>query len=161
MQKSPMTVAGEKSLREELIQLKTVERPKVIAAIAEAREHGDLKENAEYHAAREQQGFIEGRLQEIEGKLSNAQVIDVTTLPKVGKVVFGVTVDLLNLDTDEEVTYTLVGEDEADVKIGKISFSSPIARGLIGKEEGDVAHIKTPRGDVEFEIGEIRYGEEG
>ncbi len=161
MQKSPMTVAGEKSLREELTQLKTVERPKVIAAIAEAREHGDLKENAEYHAAREQQGFIEGRLQEIEGKLSNAQVIDVTTLPKVGKVVFGVTVDLLNLDTDEEVTYTLVGEDEADVKIGKISFSSPIARGLIGKEEGDVAHIKTPRGDVEFEIGEIRYGEEG
>lgn len=156
-----MTVAGEKSLREELTQLKTVERPKVIAAIAEAREHGDLKENAEYHAAREQQGFIEGRLQEIEGKLSNAQVIDVTTLPKVGKVVFGVTVDLLNLDTDEEVTYTLVGEDEADVKIGKISFSSPIARGLIGKEEGDVAHIKTPRGDVEFEIGEIRYGEEG
>ncbi|NLW04454.1 MAG: transcription elongation factor GreA [Pseudomonadaceae bacterium] len=161
MQKSPMTVAGEKSLREELTQLKTVERPKVIAAIAEAREHGDLKENAEYHAAREQQGFIEGRLQEIEGKLSNAQVIDVTTLPKIGKVVFGVTVDLLNLDTDEEVTYTLVGEDEADVKIGKISFSSPIARGLIGKEEGDVAHIKTPRGDVEFEIGEIRYGEEG
>lgn len=161
MQKSPMTVAGEKSLREELTQLKTVERPKVIAAIAEAREHGDLKENAEYHAAREQQGFIEGRLQEIEGKLSNAQVIDVTTLPKVGKVVFGVTVDLLNLDTDEEVTYTLVGEDEADVKIGKISFSSPIARGLIGKEEGDVAHIETPRGDVEFEIGEIRYGEEG
>ena len=160
MQKSPMTVAGEKSLREELTQLKTVERPKVIAAIAEAREHGDLKENAEYHAAREQQGFIEGRLQEIEGKLSNAQVIDVTTLPKIGKVVFGVTVDLLNLDTDEEVTYTLVGEDEADVKIGKISFSSPIARGLIGKEEGDVAHIKTPRGDVEFEIGEIRYGEE-
>lgn len=161
MQKSPMTVAGEKSLREELNQLKSVDRPKVIAAIAEAREHGDLKENAEYHAAREQQGFIEGRIQEIEGKLSNAQVIDVTTLPKVGKVVFGVTVDLLNLDTDEEVTYTLVGEDEADVKIGKISFSSPIARGLIGKEEGDVAHIKTPRGDVEFEIGEIRYGEEG
>lgn len=161
MQKSPMTVAGEKSLREELNQLKSVDRPKVIAAIAEAREHGDLKENAEYHAAREQQGFIEGRIQEIEGKLSNAQVIDVTTLPKVGKVVFGVTVDLVNLDTDEEVTYTLVGEDEADVKIGKISFSSPIARGLIGKEEGDVAHIKTPRGDVEFEIGEIRYGEEG
>lgn len=159
MQKSPMTVAGEKSLREELNQLKSVDRPKVIAAIAEAREHGDLKENAEYHAAREQQGFIEGRIQEIEGKLSNAQVIDVTTLPKVGKVVFGVTVDLVNLDTDEEVTYTLVGEDEADVKIGKISYTSPIARGLIGKEEGDVAHIKTPKGDVEFEIGEIRYGE--
>ena len=160
MQKSPMTVAGEKSLREELNQLKSVDRPKVIAAIAEAREHGDLKENAEYHAAREQQGFIEGRIQEIEGKLSNAQVIDVTTLPKVGKVVFGVTVDLVNLDTDEEVTYTLVGEDEADVKIGEISYTSPIARGLIGKEEGDVAHIKTPKGDVEFEIGEIRYGEE-
>lgn len=159
MQKSPMTVAGEKSLREELNQLKTVARPRVIAAIADAREHGDLKENAEYHAAREEQGFIEGRLQEIEGKLSNAQVIDVTTLPKVGKVVFGVTVDLINLDTDEAVTYTLVGEDEADVVKGKISYSSPIARGLIGKEEGDVAHIKTPRGDVEYEIGEIRYGE--
>ncbi len=160
MQKSPMTVAGEKSLREELTQLKTVERPKVIAAIAEAREHGDLKENAEYHAAREQQGFIEGRIQEIEGKLSNAQVIDVTTLPRAGKVVFGVTVDLTNLDTDEEVTYTLVGEDEANVNLGKISFNSPIARGLIGKEEGEVAHIKTPRGDVEYEIGDIRYGEE-
>lgn len=159
MQKSPMTVAGEKSLREELNQLKTVARPRVIAAIADAREHGDLKENAEYHAAREEQGFIEGRLQEIEGKLSNAQVIDVTTLPKVGKVVFGVTVDLINLDTDEAVTYTIVGEDEADVVKGKISYSSPIARGLIGKEEGDVAHIKTPRGDVEYEIGEIRYGE--
>lgn len=159
MQKSPMTVAGEKSLREELNQLKTVARPRVIAAIADAREHGDLKENAEYHAAREEQGFIEGRLQEIEGKLSNAQVIDVTTLPKVGKVVFGVTVDLINLDTDEAVTYTLVGEDEADVVKGKISYSSPIARGLIGKEEGDVAHIKTPRGDVEYEVGEIRYGE--
>lgn len=159
MQKSPMTVAGEKSLREELTQLKTVARPKVIAAIADAREHGDLKENAEYHAAREEQGFIEGRLQEIEGKLSNAQVIDVTTLPKVGKVVFGVTVDLINLDTDEAVTYTIVGEDEANVNKGKISYSSPIARGLIGKEEGDVAHIKTPRGDVEYEIGEIRYGE--
>ncbi len=154
-----MTVAGEKSLREELNQLKTVARPRVIAAIADAREHGDLKENAEYHAAREEQGFIEGRLQEIEGKLSNAQVIDVTTLPKVGKVVFGVTVDLINLDTDEAVTYTLVGEDEADVVKGKISYSSPIARGLIGKEEGDVAHIKTPRGDVEYEVGEIRYGE--
>lgn len=160
MQKSPMTVAGEKSLREELAELKTVERPKVIAAIASAREHGDLKENAEYHAAREQQGFIEGRIQEIEGKLSNAQVIDVTKLPRVGKVVFGVTVDLINLDTDEEVTYTLVGEDEADVRNGKISYSSPIARGLIGKEEGEVAHIKTPRGDVEYEIGDIRYGEE-
>jgi len=159
MQKSPMTLAGEKSLREELNQLKSVDRPRVIAAIAEAREHGDLKENAEYHAAREQQGFIEGRIQEIESKLSNAQVIDVTTLPKIGKVVFGVTVDLINLDTDEEVTYTLVGEDEADVKAGKISYTSPIARGLIGKEEGDVAHIKTPKGDVEYEIGEIRYGE--
>lgn len=160
MRKSPMTLAGEKSLREELAQLKTEARPKVIAAIASAREHGDLKENAEYHAAREQQGFIEGRIQEIEGKLSNAQVIDVTTLPRAGKVVFGVTVDLINLDTDEEVTYTLVGEDEANVNLGKISFNSPIARGLIGKEEGDVAHIKTPRGDVEYEIGEIRYGEE-
>lgn len=159
MQKSPMTLAGEHSLREELNQLKSVERPRIIAAIAEAREHGDLKENAEYHAAREQQGFVEGRIQEIEGKLSNAQVIDVTSLPKTGKVVFGVTVDLINLEDDTEVTYTLVGEDEADVKAAKISYTSPIARGLIGKEAGDVAQIKTPRGEVEYEITSVRYGD--
>lgn len=160
MQKSPMTVQGEKRLREELEQLKGVERPKVIEAIAEAREHGDLKENAEYHAAREQQGFIEGRIQEIEAKLSNAQVIDISALPKTGKVVFGATVELLNLDTDEEVTYTLVGEDEADLKVNKISYTSPIARGLIGKEEGDVALIQTPKGKVEYEINKVIYGQD-
>ncbi|WP_416886502.1 transcription elongation factor GreA [Marinospirillum sp.] len=159
MQKSPMTVQGEQRLRQELEQLKTIERPKVIEAIAEAREHGDLKENAEYHAAREQQGFIEGRIQEIEAKLSVAQVIDVNSLPNNGKVVFGVTVELLNLDTDEEVTYTIVGEDEADLKVNKISFTSPIARGLIGKEEGDVANIKTPKGEVEYEITAVHYGQ--
>lgn len=159
MQKSPMTVQGEQRLRQELDRLKTIERPKVIEAIAEAREHGDLKENAEYHAAREQQGFIEGRIQEIEAKLSMAQVIDVTSLPNNGKVVFGVTVELLNLDTDEEVTYTIVGEDEADLKVNKISFTSPIARGLIGKEEGDVANIKTPKGEVEYEITAVHYGQ--
>lgn len=159
MQKSPMTVQGEQHLREELNELKSVKRPRVIEAIAEAREHGDLKENAEYHAAREEQGFIEGRIQDIEYKLSNAQVIDVTQLPKTGKVVFGATLVLLNLDTDEEVTYTLVGEDEADLKQQKISFTSPIARALIGKEEGDVAVVKTPRGEVEYEISEVIYGQ--
>lgn len=149
MNKVPMTVAGERSLREELDHLKSEARPQVIAAIAEAREHGDLKENAEYHAAREQQGFIEGRIQEIESKLSVAQVIDVTKLPKTGKVIFGVTVSLMNLDTDAEVTYRIVGEDEADIKSGRISVTSPIARALIGKEEGDVVVVKTPGGDVE------------
>ncbi|MBF8223719.1 MULTISPECIES: transcription elongation factor GreA [Halomonadaceae] len=157
MNKVPMTVAGEQRLRDELDQLKSVERPKVIAAIAEAREHGDLKENAEYHAAREQQGFIEGRIKEIEGKLGSAQVIDVTKLPKTGKVIFGVTVGLLNLDTDEEVTYRIVGEDEADIKAGRISVTSPIARALIGKEEGDVVLVKTPGGDVEYEIAGVEH----
>ncbi|GEK46500.1 transcription elongation factor GreA [Halomonas pacifica] len=157
MNKVPMTVAGEQRLRDELDQLKSVERPKVINAIAEAREHGDLKENAEYHAAREQQGFIEGRIQEIESKLSASQVIDVTKLPKTGKVIFGVTVGLLNLDTDEEVTYRIVGEDEADIKAGRISVTSPIARALIGKEEGDVVLVKTPGGDVEYEIAGVEH----
>ncbi len=157
MNKVPMTVAGEQRLRGELDQLKSVERPKVINAIAEAREHGDLKENAEYHAAREQQGFIEGRIKEIEGKLGSAQVIDVTKLPKTGKVIFGVTVGLLNLDTDEEVTYRIVGEDEADIKAGRISVTSPIARALIGKEEGDVVLVKTPGGDVEYEIAGVEH----
>lgn len=157
MNKVPMTVAGEKSLREELEHLKSTARPQVIAAIAEAREHGDLKENAEYHAAREQQGFIEGRIQEIESKLSVAQVIDVTKLPKTGKVIFGVTVSLLNLETDANVTYRIVGEDEADIKAGRISVSSPIARALIGKEEGDVAVVKTPGGDVEYEVESVEY----
>lgn len=157
MNKVPMTIAGEQSLRDELSQLKSVERPRVINAIAEAREHGDLKENAEYHAAREQQGFIEGRIQEIEAKLSMAQVIDVTKMPQTGKVIFGVTVELLNLDSDEEVRYQIVGEDEADIKAGKISVSSPIARALIGKEQGDVVVVKTPGGDVEYEISEVKY----
>ena len=132
-------------------------RPQVIAAIAEAREHGDLKENAEYHAAREQQGFIEGRIQEIESKRSGAQVIDVTKLPKTGKVIFGVTVSLLNLDSDASVTYRIVGEDEADIKAGRISVTSPIARALIGKEEGDVVVVKTPGGDVEYEIESVEH----
>ena len=157
MNKVPMTVAGERSLREELDHLKSEARPQVIAAIAEAREHGDLKENAEYHAAREQQGFIEGRIQEIESKLSVAQVIDVTKLPKTGKVIFGVTVSLMNLDTDAEVTYRIVGEDEADIKAGRISVTSPIARALIGKEEGDVVVVKTPGGDVEYEVGSVEH----
>ncbi|RTE64678.1 transcription elongation factor GreA [Amphritea opalescens] len=157
MQKFPMTVGGEKALREELDDLKTVQRPTVIASIAEAREHGDLKENAEYHAAREQQGFIEGRIQELEGKLGSAQVIDVTQIPHTGKVIFGTTVDLLNLDTDETVTYQIVGDDEANIKGGKISISSPIARALIGKEEGDVAVVQTPGGGVEYEIDQVRH----
>ncbi|WP_353980760.1 transcription elongation factor GreA [Salinicola endophyticus] len=157
MNKVPMTVHGEQALREELNHLKGEERPRVIAAIAEAREHGDLKENAEYHAAREQQGFIEGRIQEIEGKLSNAQVIDVAKMPRTGKVIFGVTVELVNLETDEEVRYRIVGEDEANIKAGKISVTSPIARALIGKSEGDVVNVRTPGGDVEYEISGVEH----
>ncbi len=153
----PMTVEGERLLREELNRLKTVDRPRIITAIAEAREHGDLKENAEYHAAREQQGFCEGRIQEIEGKLSDARVIDVTALPKTGKVIFGVTVTIINMDTDESKTYKIVGDDEADIKQNKISVSSPIARALIGKEEGEVVIVKTPGGDVEYEIDEVLH----
>ncbi|TNC92116.1 transcription elongation factor GreA [Thalassolituus sp.] len=157
MQKFPMTVEGEKALRDELQHLKTVERPQVIQAIAEAREHGDLKENAEYHAAREQQGFIEGRIQEIEGKLSNAQVIDIKTIPHSGKVLFGTTVTIINLDTDATVVYRIVGEDEADIKNNRISISSPIARALIGKEEGDVVVVQVPSGTVEYEIDEVKH----
>lgn len=152
-----MTIQGEKALREELQKLKSVERPRVIEAIAEAREHGDLKENAEYHAAREQQSFIEGRIQDIESKLSGAQVIDVTRMEKTGKVVFGTTVRLINTDTEEETRYQIVGEDEADIKQGKLSISSPIARALIGKEEGDVVLIKIPSGTVEYDIEEVQY----
>lgn len=157
MNKTPMTVQGAEALRQELIELKTVARPRVIAAIAEARAHGDLKENAEYHAAREQQSFIEGRIKDIEAKLSNAQVIDVTTLNAGGKVVFGSTVDVLDLETDEEHTYQIVGEDEADIRHGKISITSPIARALIGKMEGDEVEIEVPGGRREFEILEVRY----
>ena len=157
MNQTPMTVRGAEKLREELEYLKSDLRPKIIEAIAEARAHGDLKENAEYHAAREQQGFCEGRIQDIEGKLSKAQVIDVTKLPQTGRVVFGATVTVLKSDTEEEITYRIVGDDEADFKVGMISVNSPIARGLIGKEVDDVALIKTPAGDVEYEILEVQY----
>ena len=157
MKQIPMTVRGAELLRKELDFLKNVRRPEIIKAIAEAREHGDLKENAEYHAAREQHGFCEGRIQEIEGKLGNAQVIDVTRLPNNGKVIFGATVVLVNTDTDDEVTYQIVGDDEADIKAGLISVNSPIARGLIGKELDDTVNIVTPGGTVEFEIIEVNY----
>ncbi len=155
--KFPMTVTGEAVLREELDRLKRVERPRISQAIAEAREHGDLKENAEYHAAREQQSFAEGRIMEIEGKLANAQVIDVTAIPKTGKVIFGTTIDLINTETDETVTYRIVGEDEADVKSNLISVVSPIARALVGKEEGDVVVVRAPGGDIEYEIDQVRH----
>ena len=157
MNKVPMTVTGEAALREELEHLKKVERPRISTAIAEAREHGDLKENAEYHAAREQQSFAEGRIMEIEGKLANAQVIDVTAIPKTGKVIFGTTIDLINIDNDESVTYKIVGDDEADVKNNLISVNSPIARALIGKEEGDVVIVKAPGGDIEYEIDQVQH----
>ena len=157
MKQIPMTVEGARLLREELERLKTVERPRIITAIAEAREHGDLKENAEYHAAREQQGFCEGRIQEIEGKLSHARVIDITKIPENGKVIFGVTVKLINVETEEEVVYKIVGDDEADVKQNMISINSPIARGLIGKEEGDDVVIKVPGGEVEYEIDDVKH----
>jgi|TARA_B110000014_G_C19771053_1_gene401223 transcription elongation factor GreA len=152
MNQYPMTVHGADVLREELNHLKTVKRPEIVAAIAEAREHGDLKENAEYHAAREQQGFCEGRIQDIEGKLGNAQIIDVSKIANTGKVIFGTTVTLLNIDTEEEVTYQIVGEDEADIKLNRISISSPIARGLVGKEVDSEIEISTPGGLVEYEI---------
>jgi transcription elongation factor GreA len=152
-----MTTTGAERLREELQELKSVARPKVIEAIATARDHGDLKENAEYHAAREQQSFIEGRIQEIEHKLANAQVIDISQLPQTGKVVFGVTVTLLDESTDAEVTYQIVGEDEADIKQSRISIGSPIARALIGREEGDVVDVKAPAGIKTFEILRVQY----
>ena len=157
MSKTPLTVRGAEQLRDELNRLKTEDRPRVINAIAEARAHGDLKENAEYHAAREQQGFIEGRIAEIESKLSNAQVIDVTTLPATGKVVFGVTVVLADEEDGTEKTYQIVGEDEADIKAGRISVQSPIARALIGKEEGEVVDVPAPGGQRGYEIVEVRY----
>lgn len=157
MNHTPMTVRGAEKLREELDYLKTELRPQIIEAIADAREHGDLKENAEYHAAREQQGFCEGRIQEIEAKLSNAQVIDVTKMTNNGRVIFGATVTLLKSETEEEVVYRIVGDDEADIKQNLISVNSPIARALIGKEVDDVAIVKTPAGDVEYEILEVAY----
>ncbi|VEB25642.1 transcription elongation factor GreA [Actinobacillus lignieresii] len=157
MKQIPMTVRGAELLREELEFLKNVRRPQIIDAIAEAREHGDLKENAEYHAAREQQGFCEGRIQEIEGKLGNAQIIDVTKMTNNGKVIFGATVSLVNAGTEEEVTYRIVGDDEANIKEGLISVNSPIARGLVGKEVDDSVSIVTPGGKVEFDIISVEY----
>lgn len=155
--KTPLTVRGAERLREELKRLKTVERPRIIQAIAEARAHGDLSENAEYHAAREQQSFTEGRIQEIEFKLSNAEIIDVTQLNAGGKVVFGATVLLSDEENGNEVTYQIVGEDEADIKQNRISVNSPIARALISKQEGDIAVVKTPAGERQFEVIEVRY----
>lgn len=157
MQKHPMTKEGADALQTELNKLKKEERPKITEAIAEAREHGDLKENAEYHAAREQQGLVEARIKLIEAQLSNAQVIDVTKLPQTGKVVFGATVSVLNVDTDEELTYKIVGNEEADVKANKISVNSPIARALIGKEEGDEVVVQAPSGNIDYEIIGIEY----
>ena len=157
MNKVPMTLVGEQSLREELDRLKREDRPRIIQAIAEAREHGDLKENAEYHAAREQQSFAEGRIQDIEHKLSHAQVIEVSSIPNTGKVIFGTTVDLINTENDNAVTYRIVGEDEADVKANLISVSSPIARALVGKSEGDEVVVKAPSGDIYYEIERVQY----
>lgn len=157
MNQIPMTLRGAEKLREELVYLKSVRRPEIIRSIAEAREHGDLKENAEYHAAREQQGFCEGRIQEIEVKLSNAQVIDVTKLAPSDRVIFGATVSVENLDIEEKQTYRIVGDDEADLKQNLISINSPIARGLVGKEEGDIVIITTPGGEVEYEILKVAY----
>ncbi|ASG68009.1 transcription elongation factor GreA [Francisella halioticida] len=153
----PMTPAGEQALRVELDQLKKVERPSIIEAIAEAREHGDLKENAEYHAAREKQGIIEGRIKDIESKLSNAQVIDVTKISANGMVIFGSTVTVMNIDTEEETTYKIVGEDEANIDNHKISVAAPLARALIKKEEGDEVALDTPKGKVSYQIIEVEY----
>ena len=157
MKRVPITLRGAELLREELARLQNEERPRVIAAIAEARAHGDLKENAEYHAAREQQGFIEGRIAEIEAKLSNAQVIDVAALPPSDRVVFGATVDLVDEESGEELSYRIVGEDEADIKAGLLSINSPIARALVGKHEGDIAQVEIPAGTRSLEIVKVRY----
>ena len=157
MNKIPITVNGAELLRQELHRLKTVDRPNVITAIAEARAQGDISENAEYDAARERQGFIEGRILELEAKLSNAQVIDPTLLDDDGRVVFGTTVELMDTESSESVTYQIVGEDEADIKVGKIAYSAPIAKALIGKYSGDVAEVRTPGGVREFEIVDVKY----
>ena len=157
MNKVPMTVRGHALLQEELKRLKSEDRPSVIQAIAEARAHGDLKENAEYHAAKEQQGFIEARIKDLEGKLSNLQVIDVTAIDAKGKIVFGSTVELLDEDTGKEIVYKIVGEDEANIKEGLISYTSPIARALIGNNEGDVVTFSAPGGEKQYEVIEVRY----
>ncbi|MGJ8688351.1 MAG: transcription elongation factor GreA [Gammaproteobacteria bacterium] len=157
MRKVPMTVAGAERLRAELQELKTERRPKIIQAIAEARAHGDLKENAEYHAAREQQSFCEGRINEIEGKLSDAEIIDICSIEPTGRVIFGTTVTLLNLETEKQVVYQIVGEDEADVKAGRISVGSPISRAMMGKEIGDEVVVKAPVGEIEYEIEDVKH----
>ncbi len=157
MRKVPMTIDGAERLRAELNELKTVQRPKITQAIAEAREHGDLKENAEYHAAREQQSFCEGRIKEIEGKLADSEIIDIKNITATGKVIFGTTVTLFNLDTEKSVTYQIVGEDESDVKNAKISVGSPIARAMMGKSEGDEITVKAPGGDVPYEIEKVEH----
>ena len=157
MSKVPLTVAGAEKLRAELHRLKTIERPSVIAAIAEARSHGDLSENAEYDAAKERQGFVEGRIQEVEGKLSNAQIIDPKLLDADGRCVFGATVEIEDQDSGDVVTYQIVGEDEADIKSGKLSVASPMARALIGKYAGDIAQVQAPGGIREYEIIDVRY----
>jgi len=157
MNKVPMTTKGAEKLKEELHQLKSIERPAVIQAIAEARAHGDLKENAEYHAAKDKQGFIEARIRDIEHKLSHAHVIDITSVPAQNKVIFGATVKIINTETEEEIAYQIVGEDEADIKSRKVSVHSPIARALIGKEMGDVTIVHTPSGKTEYEIIEILF----
>lgn len=159
MQKEPVTLKGAERLREELHQLKSVDRPRIVEAIATAREHGDLKENAEYHAAKEQQGFLEGRIQEIEGRLSHAQIIDVSSLDPGDKVVFGGKVVLINEDNSEEVTYQIVGDLEADISKGLLSINSPVARALIGKEVGDIATVNAPAGEIEYEIDSVSYDE--
>lgn len=157
MNKVPVTVRGHELMTAELKKLKSEDRPNIINAIAEARAHGDLKENAEYHAAKEQQGFIEGRIKELEGKLSNIQVIDVTTIDAKGKIVFGSTVELLEEESGKETVYKIVGEDEADIKNGLLSFTSPIARALIGKNEGDIVNFQAPGGEKQYEVIEVRY----
>jgi transcription elongation factor GreA len=156
--KVPITVNGAKKLRDELQRLKKEDRPRIVTAIAEARSHGDLRENAEYHAAKEEQGFIEARIKQIDGELSNAEIIDITALSETGKVVFGATVELIDEDSGKQVAYQIVGADEADIGSGLLSFSSPIARALIGREEGDVVEVITPGGDRSYEIVEVRYG---
>lgn len=157
MRKIPMTVGGKVKLQEELDHLKRVVRVEVINAIAEARAHGDLKENAEYHAARERQSFVEGRIEQLESILSRIEVIDVTRIPHTGRVIFGVTVELINTDNDEVIIYQIVGEEEADIKSGRISVTSPLARAMIGKEEGDVIEVQTPAGIISYEIGDVRH----
>ena len=157
MSKTPMTARGAEKIREQLSKLKTVDRPRITQAIAEARAHGDLNENAEYHAAREQQSFIEGRIAALDHALADAQIIDIKSINAEGKIVFGATVDLLNLENDAEVSYQIVGEEEADINLGLISISSPIARALIGKEQGDIAEVNAPGGVIEYEVLDVKY----